>query len=121
MQHTILICDDDSDILAVLEIYLVNEGYQVLRAENGLQALQIIAGQLQPVEQEAVPSGLPMPPLHKQPMPILHNQPMPISPDPSSATSTGPSATTLPDPSASTPPELIPQPARRFIWLFWTS
>jgi len=41
MNYTILICDDDSDILNVLEIYLVSEGYSILRADNGQQAVEI--------------------------------------------------------------------------------
>ena len=41
MQHTILICDDDNDILNVLDIYLCQEGYNVVRAENGQQAVEI--------------------------------------------------------------------------------
>ncbi len=31
-EHTILICDDDPDILAALRIYLTGEGYQVVSA-----------------------------------------------------------------------------------------
>ncbi len=41
----ILICDDDKAILDALEIYLRHEGYGVVRAENGLQALACIAAQ----------------------------------------------------------------------------
>jgi len=40
MDYTVLICDDDSDILSALEIYLAQEGYRVIRAENGLEAVQ---------------------------------------------------------------------------------
>jgi DNA-binding response OmpR family regulator len=40
---TILICDDDLDILSALKIYLSAEGYRVLKATNGEQALEIIA------------------------------------------------------------------------------
>jgi len=39
MEYTILICDDDGDILNALEIYLRQEGYVVVRAENGAQAV----------------------------------------------------------------------------------
>lgn len=39
MEYTVLICDDDADILAVLEIYLGQEGYRVIRAANGLEAV----------------------------------------------------------------------------------
>ena len=38
-QYSVLICDDDADILSALEIYLGQEGYRVLRAENGLEAV----------------------------------------------------------------------------------
>lgn len=40
-QH-ILIAEDDADIVELLSLYLTGEGYQVLTAENGLQALQLI-------------------------------------------------------------------------------
>ena len=38
--YTVLVCDDDIAILDSVEIYLKNEGYNVLRAENGRQALE---------------------------------------------------------------------------------
>ncbi len=38
--HTVLVCDDDIAILDSVEIYLKLEGYNVLRAENGRQALE---------------------------------------------------------------------------------
>ena len=38
--YTILICDDDADILRALRIYLVGEGYNVIEASNGRQALE---------------------------------------------------------------------------------
>ena len=41
--YTVLICDDDEDILAALEIYLSQEGYRVERANNGLEAVQSVA------------------------------------------------------------------------------
>ena len=37
--HTILICDDDKDIVSALDIYLTSEGYKTLRAYNGKEAL----------------------------------------------------------------------------------
>jgi len=40
MTYTILICDDDADILTALEIYLKNDGYRVIRATNGREALE---------------------------------------------------------------------------------
>ncbi len=38
----VLVCDDDIAILNSIEIYLKQEGYEVLKAENGRQALDII-------------------------------------------------------------------------------
>ena len=35
MTHTILICDDDRDIVSALDIYLSSEGYQTVKAYNG--------------------------------------------------------------------------------------
>ena len=40
--HTILICDDDKDIVSALDIYLTSEGYKTLRAYNGKEALQAV-------------------------------------------------------------------------------
>lgn len=39
---TVLVCDDDDAILESLRIYLDNEGYKVLTASNGIEALQKI-------------------------------------------------------------------------------
>lgn len=39
----ILIVDDDAEIRKVIGIYLENEGYEILKAENGEQALKYIA------------------------------------------------------------------------------
>ncbi len=39
MTHTVLICDDDPDILAALRIYLTAEGYRLLEARNGIEAI----------------------------------------------------------------------------------
>ncbi|MCL2664688.1 MAG: response regulator transcription factor [Defluviitaleaceae bacterium] len=39
MDHTVLICDDDPDILNALEIYLRQDGYDVVRAANGHEAV----------------------------------------------------------------------------------
>ena len=40
--YNILICDDDADIRSALKIYLSNEEYNILEAENGKQALDMI-------------------------------------------------------------------------------
>ena len=39
MDYNVLICDDDSDILNALDIYLRQEGYGVMRAANGREAV----------------------------------------------------------------------------------
>ncbi len=44
MYH-ILVCDDDRDIVSALRIYLTAEGYDVLEAYNGKQALEAAATQ----------------------------------------------------------------------------
>ena len=40
--YTILVVDDDADIRSGIEIYLKNEGYAVLQADNGEEALQML-------------------------------------------------------------------------------
>ena len=42
VDYTVLICDDDDSILSALQIYLSQEGYKVVRANNGLEALQVM-------------------------------------------------------------------------------
>lgn len=42
MPNTILIADDESEILEVLELYLENDGFSVIKASNGLEALNAI-------------------------------------------------------------------------------
>ena len=37
---SILVVDDDKEIADLVEIYLVNDGYQVLKASDGEQCLQ---------------------------------------------------------------------------------
>ena len=39
--YNILICDDQPDIVQALKIYLAPEGYQLLEASNGAQALEL--------------------------------------------------------------------------------
>ena len=38
----ILVCDDDKDIVNAIEVYLRNEGYDVFKAYDGLEALSVI-------------------------------------------------------------------------------
>lgn len=40
--YTILVCDDDKDIVDAIQIYLSQEGYTILKAYNGLEALDIL-------------------------------------------------------------------------------
>ena len=41
-QFNILVCDDDKSIVDAIEIYLKQEGYNVIKAYNGLEALQAL-------------------------------------------------------------------------------
>ena len=41
--YNIVVCDDEKDIAAALEIYRAAEGYRVLKAENGREALSLAA------------------------------------------------------------------------------
>ena len=43
--HTILICDDDRDIVSALDIYLTSEGYHTVKAYNGREAIQAVQEQ----------------------------------------------------------------------------
>lgn len=38
----ILVCDDDKEIVDAIEIYLLPEGYQVFKAYDGIQAIEIL-------------------------------------------------------------------------------
>ncbi len=40
--YTVLICDDQPDIVSALKIYLAQEGYRLLTASNGSQALETL-------------------------------------------------------------------------------
>ncbi len=40
--YNILVCDDDKEIVEAIEIYLTKEGYNILKAYNGEEALKII-------------------------------------------------------------------------------
>ena len=40
--YTILVCDDEKDIVDAIEIYLSQEGYRILKAYDGQQALDIL-------------------------------------------------------------------------------
>ena len=38
----ILVCDDDKEIVEAIEIYLSQEGYDVLKAYDGIEAMKIL-------------------------------------------------------------------------------
>ena len=40
--YTVLVCDDEKDIVAALKIYLEAEGYRTLSAYNGREALEVL-------------------------------------------------------------------------------
>ncbi len=40
--NTILVCDDDKEIVDAIEIYLSQEGYHILKAYDGLQAVSMM-------------------------------------------------------------------------------
>lgn len=39
---TILVCDDDKDIVEAIDIYLTQEGYKILKAYNGEEAIKVL-------------------------------------------------------------------------------
>ena len=39
--YNILVCDDDHEIVKAIEIYLSKEGYNVLKAYNGIECIEI--------------------------------------------------------------------------------
>ena len=41
-RHTILVVDDDEDVLALARTYLEDQGYKVLHASNGAEGLRIL-------------------------------------------------------------------------------
>ncbi|MDF2986259.1 MAG: DNA-binding response regulator [Eubacterium sp.] len=42
VQETILVVDDEKEIRNLIEVYLKNEGYKVLKVSNGVEALEIM-------------------------------------------------------------------------------
>lgn len=44
--ETILVVDDEKDILDLLEIYLTNDGYTILKASDGVEALDVVSKQV---------------------------------------------------------------------------
>lgn len=43
--YTILVCDDDHDIVSALDIYLTSEGYRTVKAYDGLEAIKAVEAQ----------------------------------------------------------------------------
>ena len=43
--YNVLICDDEKDIVSALRIYLTSEGYNVIEAFNGKEAVEIVSNQ----------------------------------------------------------------------------
>ncbi|MCI9162748.1 MAG: response regulator transcription factor [Lachnospiraceae bacterium] len=43
--QTILVCDDDKQIVDAIDIYLTGEGFQVIKAYDGYEALEILENQ----------------------------------------------------------------------------
>ena len=41
-QYNVLVVDDDKEITEAIEIYLTNEGYNVFKANDGIEALEVI-------------------------------------------------------------------------------
>lgn len=42
MAQKVLVCDDDREIAAAVDIYLTAEGYEVLQAYDGFQAIELL-------------------------------------------------------------------------------
>ena len=40
--QTILVCDDDKQIVEAIDIYLTGEGFQVIKAYDGYEALELL-------------------------------------------------------------------------------
>lgn len=45
MGYTILVAEDDSDIVSILRMYLESSGYRVLTADNGVAALELLCAE----------------------------------------------------------------------------
>ena len=41
----ILVCDDEKEIVEAIDIYLTQEGYEVLKAYDGEEALRVLKNQ----------------------------------------------------------------------------
>ena len=72
----ILVCDDDKEIVEAIEIYLTQEGYEVLKAYDGVQALE----KLKSEKVDLLVSDVMMPRLDgvRATLKIRENNPLPI-------------------------------------------
>ena len=43
--YNILVCDDEREIVDAIEIYLMQEGYQIFKAYDGEEAIEILKKQ----------------------------------------------------------------------------
>ena len=46
--YNILVVDDDKEIVESIEIYLKNEGFNIFKAYNGIEALEIFSRKRNP-------------------------------------------------------------------------
>ena len=53
--YNILVCDDEKDIVSALNIYLSAEGYRVLTAFDGLEALRLLDREEEVAPEELLP------------------------------------------------------------------
>ena len=42
MNHTVLIADDEKEIRDLLRLYLENEGYRIIEASDGMEAVKAV-------------------------------------------------------------------------------
>ena len=48
MGMNILVCDDQQEIVEAIEIYLKNEGYEIFKAYDGQEALEVLDRETDP-------------------------------------------------------------------------
>ena len=52
MKECVLVVDDDREIVGAIALLLEDEGYRVLRAYDGLEALDLVASKFQAIKRE---------------------------------------------------------------------
>lgn len=45
IMYRVLVCDDEKDIVSAISIYLKSDGYDVVTAHNGIEAVEIVRQQ----------------------------------------------------------------------------